>query len=198
MPFVFRWNGLGSSQRKEDTIQTPSSGPPPARNRTCTHATAARVKVQRDFRLSGRAWDGPLRDAASLRASWMVPRSRSGIWPPEDVEVCLLSAGGFEKRENVPLFVGFCVKAFKTFGHRAVYWATFNEPTIYTYFSYTAGVHAPGATYQHVSLQQPSSAERCVFGRYRLTGKVLMHLLQAHCIVRRKLFLTFVRRRNAL
>jgi beta-glucosidase/6-phospho-beta-glucosidase/beta-galactosidase len=38
--------------------------------------------------------------------------------------------GGFEKEENIPLFVGWCVKAVELFGSRIHFWATFNEPTV--------------------------------------------------------------------
>ena len=38
--------------------------------------------------------------------------------------------GGFEKEENIPLFVEWCVKAVELFGSRIHFWATFNEPTV--------------------------------------------------------------------
>ena len=181
MPFVFRWNGLGLSQKREDTTRTPSSGPhpngpPPAQGR----------RVSRYHEIFDCLDEHGMVPFVTLHhfvhPGWFHDRGPA-LWPLGGVEVCRVFAGGFERGENIPLFVGFCIKAFKTFGHRAVYWATFNEPTIYTYFSYTAGLHAPGATYQQASTQHSYRSQRCVSGRYRLTGKVLMHLLQAHCIV---------------
>jgi beta-glucosidase/6-phospho-beta-glucosidase/beta-galactosidase len=38
--------------------------------------------------------------------------------------------GGFEKEENIPLFVEWSVKAVQLFGDRITFWSTFNEPTV--------------------------------------------------------------------
>jgi len=38
--------------------------------------------------------------------------------------------GGFEREENIPLYVEWCVKAVELFGKRIHFWATFNEPTV--------------------------------------------------------------------
>lgn len=38
--------------------------------------------------------------------------------------------GGFEREENIPIFVQWCVKAVELFGRRIHFWATFNEPTV--------------------------------------------------------------------
>lgn len=40
--------------------------------------------------------------------------------------------GGFEKEENIPIFVDWCVRAVELFGKRIHFWATFNEPTVRT------------------------------------------------------------------
>eukprot|EP00210_Caulerpa_lentillifera_P003127 g2987.t1 len=72
--------------------------------------------------------------------------------------------GGFENEENIQLFVQYATRAFQEFGTRATLWATFNEPTVYTFCSYLAGVHAPGKTF-----------------KFSLAGQVLLNILKAHC-----------------
>jgi len=38
--------------------------------------------------------------------------------------------GGFEREENIDIFVQWAIKAVELFGSRILYWATFNEPTV--------------------------------------------------------------------
>ncbi len=38
--------------------------------------------------------------------------------------------GGFQKEENIPIFVEWSVAMFKMFHKRINLWATFNEPTV--------------------------------------------------------------------
>lgn len=65
--------------------------------------------------------------------------------------------------ENVDLFVKYSRKMFAEYGKRIDSWATFNEPTCYTFCSYVAGVHAPGKVFS-------------VF----TAGIVLKNILKAH------------------
>lgn len=71
--------------------------------------------------------------------------------------------GAFEKEENIPIFVRWCVTAYKLFGHRIKFWATFNEPTCTMFLGWILGVHAPGKVM-----------------RVALAGKVLLNMLKAH------------------
>jgi hypothetical protein len=38
--------------------------------------------------------------------------------------------GGFQREENIPLFVAWAEFMFRTFGSRIRMWATFNEPSV--------------------------------------------------------------------
>jgi Glycosyl hydrolase family 1 len=46
-------------------------------------------------------------------------------YPPQWFE----ELGGFEVSDNIPIFVGWALRAIELFGSRIKYWATFNEPT---------------------------------------------------------------------
>jgi hypothetical protein len=51
--------------------------------------------------------------------------------PPDPIQTQWFDRlGGFEREENIPLFVEWCVKAVELFGRRIHFWATFNEPTV--------------------------------------------------------------------
>eukprot|EP00775_Hariotina_reticulata_P005032 gene5032-5274_t len=72
--------------------------------------------------------------------------------------------GGFEREENIDIFVQWAIKAVELFGSRILYWATFNEPTCAMFLGWITGMHPPGKILS-------------VF----TAGKVLLHKLQAHC-----------------
>mmetsp|Transcript_6320 Transcript_6320/g.13946 ORF Transcript_6320/g.13946 Transcript_6320/m.13946 type:complete len:545 (-) Transcript_6320:1206-2840(-) len=52
--------------------------------------------------------------------------------------------GAFTKEENIALFVEYSRMVFKEFGSRIRLWATFNEPTCYSFLAYIAGMAPPG------------------------------------------------------
>ncbi|GMH39661.1 hypothetical protein BSKO_07559 [Bryopsis sp. KO-2023] len=76
--------------------------------------------------------------------------------------------GGFESDDSVPLFVNYSKFMFSEFGHRIRHWATFNEPTCYTFCSYMAGLHSPGKSF-------------CFF----MAGVVMKNMLKAHVVAYR-------------
>ncbi|MEW5309554.1 MAG: hypothetical protein WDW38_001436 [Sanguina aurantia] len=51
--------------------------------------------------------------------------------------------GGFTKEANIPIFVGWAVKAFELWGDRIKLWATFNEPTCYMFLGWIVGIAPP-------------------------------------------------------
>lgn len=51
--------------------------------------------------------------------------------------------GGWEKGENIALFVDFAKKLVDTFGHRVFLWNTFNEPNLYTSMGWVASEFPP-------------------------------------------------------
>jgi beta-glucosidase len=55
-----------------------------------------------------------------------------------------VEAGGFEKRENLPIFVGFCERVFKEYGPRVELWCTLNEPEVYAVQGWFTGLFPPG------------------------------------------------------
>lgn len=70
---------------------------------------------------------------------------------------------GFEKRENIPLFVEYSVQAFKEFGGRARFWATFNEPGVTSFAGFVHAGFPPG-----------------YLGRISGCGRHILHMLMAH------------------
>ena len=75
--------------------------------------------------------------------------------------------GGFEKEENIALFVRFAKKVFEGLSDRVTFWCTVNEPTIYTFQGYLP----------FNCVFPPAKPEYIV---YSLGMKVLKNLLQAH------------------
>ncbi len=71
--------------------------------------------------------------------------------------------GGWEREENIALFVRFAQKVFERLGTKVSIWYTINEPTVYSFMGYILGMHAPGKIF-HI----------------QTAGIVLKHLLQAH------------------
>ncbi len=51
--------------------------------------------------------------------------------------------GGWEKAENIPLWVDFCQKVVDTFGDWVSYWNTFNEPNVYASYGWITGFFPP-------------------------------------------------------
>lgn len=52
----------------------------------------------------------------------------------------------FESKKNIPIFVNFCKRMFKEFGHKVPFWCTINEPGVYAFQAYVRGVFPPGQT----------------------------------------------------
>lgn len=52
--------------------------------------------------------------------------------------------GGFTKEENIPIFVAYCKRMFSWFAPKIKLWATFNEPTCFSFVGYIAGLWCPG------------------------------------------------------
>jgi beta-glucosidase/6-phospho-beta-glucosidase/beta-galactosidase len=72
--------------------------------------------------------------------------------------------GGFEKEENISMYVEYCTLVFEHFGQRIQLFATFNEPTCFSAVGYIIGLWCPGKVM-----------------RFRMAGQVLCNLLRAHC-----------------
>lgn len=72
------------------------------------------------------------------------------------------SLGGFERRENIALFVRFCQRMFQEFGAKAHLWTTINEPFFYVMGGWIMGNFPPG---KHDA---------------NLAGTVLRNVLEAH------------------
>jgi beta-glucosidase len=51
--------------------------------------------------------------------------------------------GGWEKEENIPLWIDFCKKLADEFGRYVSYWNTFNEPNVYSCFGWAIGQFPP-------------------------------------------------------
>jgi len=77
--------------------------------------------------------------------------------------------GGFEKEENIKLFVNFCKKVFLEYSNRVKYWCTINEPAVVATQGYFTGIFPPGKT------------------NSQLSAIVLKNLLEAHVRVYRLL-----------
>jgi len=56
--------------------------------------------------------------------------------------------GGFEKLENIKYFVEYCIAAFREFGSRVTYWATFNEPGVDSFAGFIHGSFPPGKMFR--------------------------------------------------
>lgn len=52
--------------------------------------------------------------------------------------------GGFTKEENITVFVAYCKRMFGWFAPKIKLWATFNEPTCFSFVGYIAGLWCPG------------------------------------------------------
>jgi beta-glucosidase len=50
---------------------------------------------------------------------------------------------GWEKEENISMFVDFCKKVVKEFGSYVSHWNTFNEPNVYTTYGWITGFFPP-------------------------------------------------------
>ncbi|HEX5169316.1 MAG TPA: family 1 glycosylhydrolase [Cyclobacteriaceae bacterium] len=54
--------------------------------------------------------------------------------------------GGWEKEENIALWVDFCKKLIDEFGEYVSYWNTFNEPNVYASYGWVVGEFPPFKT----------------------------------------------------
>jgi beta-glucosidase len=52
--------------------------------------------------------------------------------------------GGFERTENIDIFVKFCTFVFEEYHTKVKKWCTINEPSIYSMMGYFLGVFPPG------------------------------------------------------
>ncbi len=77
--------------------------------------------------------------------------------------------GGFEREQNISIFVQFCEKIFDEYSSRVNLWCTINEPEVYSMMGYFVGVFPPGQ-------KNPNQAVN-----------VLKNLLVAHTAVYTKL-----------
>jgi beta-glucosidase len=50
---------------------------------------------------------------------------------------------GWEKEENIPMWVDFCKKVVVEFGNYVSHWNTFNEPNVYTTYGWVTGFFPP-------------------------------------------------------
>jgi beta-glucosidase len=74
--------------------------------------------------------------------------------------------GGFEKAENIKLFIRYCIKMFERFSGKVQFWCTINEPTVVAACGYVLGLHPPAK-----------------FFKFFQSGMVLRNLLNAHVAV---------------
>jgi beta-glucosidase len=54
--------------------------------------------------------------------------------------------GGWEKEENIPMWVDFARKTVDEFGQHVSYWNTFNEPNVYASYGWITGFFPPFKT----------------------------------------------------
>lgn len=71
--------------------------------------------------------------------------------------------GGFERAENISLFVDWACKMIREYGRYSRMWVTFNEPTVKSTFGYVVGNHPPGKMLH-----------------FTLGGRVILNQLLAH------------------
>ncbi|NBU32136.1 MAG: beta-glucosidase [Actinobacteria bacterium] len=63
-----------------------------------------------------------------------------------DLPQALEDKGGWANREIVKSFADYATACAQAFGDRVTNWITLNEPWVFTWLGYLAGVHAPGRT----------------------------------------------------
>jgi beta-glucosidase len=51
--------------------------------------------------------------------------------------------GGWEKEENIPMWVDYCKRVVDTFGNHISYWNTFNEPNVYASYGWITAFFPP-------------------------------------------------------
>lgn len=73
--------------------------------------------------------------------------------------------GGWEKEENIYLWIDFCKKVVDTFGQYVSYWNTFNEPNVYASYGWITGFFPPHKI------------------NPLLAGKVVINMSKAHNLV---------------
>ena len=91
-----------------------------------------------------------------------------------DLPQALEDKGGWTNRDIVSAFVDYASACVEAFGDRVTNWITLNEPWVFTWLGYLAGVHAPGrqelsagvAAAHHASLAhaQASRAMKAING----------------------------------
>lgn len=52
-------------------------------------------------------------------------------------------AGGWEKKENIPMWIDFCTRLIDEFGDYVSYWNTFNEPNVYVSYGWITAFFPP-------------------------------------------------------
>ncbi|KAK7094481.1 cytosolic beta-glucosidase-like [Littorina saxatilis] len=78
----------------------------------------------------------------SLLANGITPCVTLYHWdPPLVLEE---EVGGWASERIIPFFLHYAEACFTAFGDRVKMWITFNEPSIFIYFGYVLGYHAPG------------------------------------------------------
>ena len=86
--------------------------------------------------------------------------------------------GGWESKKVVDLYVKFATTAFKLFGHRVKYWATFNEPMVIVEGEYLYKFHYPNirdgkkAVQVMYNLNLASAKAIKAFRKLNLKGKI--------------------------
>mgnify|MGYP006270566297 CR=1 FL=1 len=85
-----------------------------------------------------------------------------------DLPQALQDKGGWANREIVSAFSDYAAACVEAFGDRVTKWITLNEPWVFTWLGYLAGVHAPGlknlatatATAHHSALAHAQATAR--------------------------------------
>ena len=61
-----------------------------------------------------------------------------------DLPQALQDEGGWANREIIGHFTAYAETCIKSLGDRVKHWMVFNEPWVFTFLGYIAGIHAPG------------------------------------------------------
>lgn len=70
-----------------------------------------------------------------------------------DLPQALEDKGGWHNRDTAYYFADYTAVMVKRLGDRIRYWATFNEPSVFAYYGYELGEHAPGLKDNKTALQ---------------------------------------------
>lgn len=85
--------------------------------------------------------------------------------------VWFANLGGWEKKENVDLWLDFCAKVVEEFGEYADIWNTFNEPNVYASYGWVTGFFPPFKKNPYLAATVVQNLGRAHNKAYRLLKK---------------------------